>query len=83
MAQSSEILQAHKNPSQEHENLVPTQAEDSDPKLSSNHSSTLSFDHFLSHHQSLHIYNMKNQEECIPRGKYLVHFKGPHVTTMS
>lgn len=60
-----------KIPSLDSENLVSTQAKDSDPKLGSNPSSALSFDHFLSHDQWLHIYDVKTrkntcEEESFP-----------------
>lgn len=53
-----------KIPSKDSENLVPTQAKDSDPKLDSDPSSTLSFDHSLSHYYLLHIDNMKTRKSA-------------------
>lgn len=41
------------------------------------------FNHFLSPRQLLPICNMKNQKECIWRGRFIVHFEGFHVSAKS
>lgn len=60
-----------KIPSKDNENPVPTQAKDSDPKPGSSPSSTLSFDHFLSHYHWLNIYNMKTGKSTFEEEGFL------------
>lgn len=66
-----------KIPSKDSENLVSTQAKDSDPKLGSNPSSAPSFDHFLSHDQLLHIHHMKTRKSVYEEDSFLCTLRHP------